>query len=228
MSATGKKTPLVLVHGLGVSGDYFLPFAAQIEASYDVYIVDLPGYGKTPKPYPPLAITELSQVLLDYIAMKKLTNVIVTGQSMGCQIIARAVARNPAPFSKMILLAPTVNRNERQFIAQTLRLLQDTLHEPLSATLLVLRDYIRMGLRRYLATTKDMIADHIEIQLAACQLPVLIVRGEKDSIVPRDWAAYLAGLNADCALAEIANAPHLLHYKKPQELVAVCRRFIEN
>ncbi|MDB5187266.1 MAG: alpha/beta hydrolase [Candidatus Saccharibacteria bacterium] len=216
------------MHGLGVSGEYYLPFAEEVNDFYDVYIIDLPGYGNTPKPDQPLTIKELSIVLHAYIAQKKLSNVIVVGQSMGCQIIAHAVADNPTPFSKMILLAPTVNKNERRFFIQSFRLLQDALREPPSATLLVMRDYIRMGIRRYLFTTKNMIADHIEKTLAHCQIPVLIVYGKNDKIVPADWVNYLTKNNPNCTSVAVSNAPHLLHYKKPQELIEICRRFIEN
>lgn len=36
--------PLVLVHGLGVSGSYFVPAAQQLATEFDVYVPDLPGF----------------------------------------------------------------------------------------------------------------------------------------------------------------------------------------
>jgi pimeloyl-ACP methyl ester carboxylesterase len=225
--ASGAKTPLILVHGLGVSGDYYLPFAEKMKAFYDIYIIDLPGYGKTPKPYPPLTIDELANVLLEYIATKNISDAVAIGQSMGCQIVAQAAARQPQRFQKLILLSPTVNQFERTFLTQSLRLVQDTLREPPSVVFIVLRDYLRMGLRRYLLTTKSMLADHIEETLTKCPQPVLVVRGKKDTIVPHRWAAVLTE-NKERTLVEMQDAPHLLQYKKPRELVAICRQFIES
>ena len=49
VSESPSKTQLVLVHGLGVSGDYYLPFAKEMEHLYDIHIIDLPGFGNTPK-----------------------------------------------------------------------------------------------------------------------------------------------------------------------------------
>ncbi len=228
VSMSPSKTQLVLVHGLGVSGDYYHPFAEQMVHLYDIHIIDLPGFGKTPKPRSTLTIEELAQVLIDYIEEKQLKDVVIVGQSMGCQIIAHAVAAQPALFRRMILLAPTVNKDERHVLRQTYRLIQDVFFEPPSAVLLVLRDYMRMGLRRYLSTTKHMIADHIEKTLNRCPLPILIVRGKNDKIVPHDWVHYLSQAGPNRTMVEIAHSPHLLHYKTPEELVDICQHFIAN
>ena len=227
VSASGQETSIILVHGLGVSGKYFEPFAEHLSKHYDVYNIDLPGYGKTSKPYPALTITELSDVLLDYIEEKRFRKVILIGQSMGCQIVAHAGAKNPSMIHKMILLAPSVNKNERNAVMQTYRLIQDIFHEPISATALVFGEYIRMGIRRYIQSANYMLNDHIEQTLQYYTQPVLIVRGKKDKIVPYDWATHLSRLHQNYVLKEMADAPHLLHYKKPQELVSICRRFIE-
>jgi pimeloyl-ACP methyl ester carboxylesterase len=42
--------PLVLVHGLGVSGSYFVPAAERLATDFDVYVPDLPGHGLSHTP----------------------------------------------------------------------------------------------------------------------------------------------------------------------------------
>ena len=39
------SAPVVLVHGWGVSGSYFIPLAERLAGSFDVYLPDLPGHG---------------------------------------------------------------------------------------------------------------------------------------------------------------------------------------
>jgi pimeloyl-ACP methyl ester carboxylesterase len=224
---TGARQPVVLVHGLGVSGTYFLPFAKELAQHYDVYIIDLPGYGKTPKPRRALTITELAGLVTSFITTQNLPEVIAIGQSMGCQIVAQACVAQPTLFKKAILLAPTVNNKERSVRTQALRLLQDTLHEPLPVTGIVMSDYVRMGVGRYLTTSRYMVEDHIEDTLKHCQVPVSIIRGRQDKIVPYDWFTLLSHLPAVEQATELSNAPHLLHYKKPKELMRLCRQFIE-
>jgi len=222
----GKGTVIVLVHGLGTSSDYFVPFAKALSDSYDVYMIDLPGYGKTPKPKKALTVEQLADVVLEFVMYMQLEHVVIVGQSMGCQIVAHATAQKPRLFQKAILLAPTVNRNERNLVMQGLQLWQDTFHEPLNANMTVFRDYLRMGVGRFIVSAEYMIDDHIEDVLVQNKLPILIVRGTKDKIVPRDWINFLEGTTPHSKAAEIVGAPHLVHYTQPDKLVAICRDFI--
>jgi len=58
---------IVMVHGIGVSGDYFLPFARVLAPLRQVHLLDLPGYGTTPKPSRPLNVPELADVAVGTI-----------------------------------------------------------------------------------------------------------------------------------------------------------------
>lgn len=40
----------VLVHGIGVSARSYGPTAAELAQQGDVYLIDLPGYGRSPRP----------------------------------------------------------------------------------------------------------------------------------------------------------------------------------
>lgn len=182
---------MLLIHGLGVSGDYYLPVAKLLAPYYDVYILDLPGYGKTPKPVRPLTVMELSKVVVDYVQMTRIVGCVIVGQSMGSQIVANAVTLAPSLFSKMILIAPTVNDKERILFKQGFRLFQDTFYEKFSVNGIVFKNYIRMGIRRFLITSKYMIDDHIEDVLETVLIPTLILRGQQDKIVPYEWVEKL-------------------------------------
>lgn len=221
------KTSVILIHGLGVSGDYYVQYAKKLAHHYDVYIVDLPGYGKTPKPTRPLDITALSKVVVKYVSKSNIKNIVIVGQSMGCQIVARAITTAPGLFHKAILLAPTVNDAERTLPLQSFRLLQDTFHEPKSAKLIVLKNYVHMGLRRFLITSKYMIDDHIENVINKSEIPVLMVSGEKDKIVPAKWVQHLARITPHAESIEVPGAPHLLQYDKPAVLFKITREFID-
>ena len=218
---------IVLVHGIGVSSRYFVPFAEELAKHYDVSILDLPGYGTAPDPAHTLSITELGGVVAKYAQSLRGGPVVLIGHSMGCQIIAHSVRRDPESCRRLILLGPTVNKWERSRRIQAWRLLQDVLREPPRVSLLVFGDYLRMGVGRYLRTSRSMIEDKIEETLAGCAIPALIVRGMRDSIVPSGWTRYLQGQMKHAALVEIPGAPHVVQFKRPAELADVCRDFID-
>ncbi|HEU5121766.1 MAG TPA: alpha/beta hydrolase [Candidatus Saccharimonadales bacterium] len=218
---------LLLIHGIGVSGWYFMPFAYELARTYSVIVLDLPGYGKTPKPKEVLSVKELADIVAAYIRNAKLKNPILVGHSMGCQIAAQVASRYPTLVSKLILLGPTVNKWERSLLMQGVRLLQDTLREPLAVNYIVLHDYLHMGVPRYLKTSRYMIEDHLEDSLRDCHVPTLIIRGERDKIVPREWTEYLCELMEDCAIKEIKDSPHVIQYSEAKHLKRLCHSFIK-
>ena len=224
---SNKKTTVVLVHGLGVSSDYYIKFAQHLAPFYNVVMIDLPGYGKTPKPRKPLTIPQLAEILNAYIAMSQLTEVVAVGQSMGCQIVAHAARLLPNSFKKIILLSPTTNNKERSVFIQSVRLFQDTFHEPLQINLIVFKNYLRMGIIRFLITSRFMVLHRTEHALAHVPIPVLLVGGSRDKIVPNKWLSYLESLTPSSSTVEIPTAPHLLQYTHPEELTSITKGFIE-
>ncbi len=225
-TSASDKPVVILVHGIGVSGDYYLPFAKELAKQYRVLVLDLPGYGKTQKPKKPLTVYELGSVLAQYIREQELSAPVLIGHSMGCQIVANCAQNYPEMCGKYILLSPTVYDKERRIVWQALRLLQDSLHEPLKLNGVIVRDYLRMGMWRYLQTSRYMLADHIEDTLPHCMQPGLIIRGEKDEIVPMNWVKKLATLAPNVQPIEIPNAPHVVHYRMAREVADVCKIFI--
>jgi pimeloyl-ACP methyl ester carboxylesterase len=221
-----NRQPVVLIHGVGVSGTYFLPFAEELAKKYAVYILDLPGYGKTPRPSQPLTISELADVVLDVTMFYKLKDTVLVGQSMGCQTATQIATKKPNLYKKLILLGPTVNRKERNRFMQGIRLFQDTFYEPFKLNMIIIGDYARMGPLRYLKTCKFMVGDHIEKNLTAVPLPTLIVRGGNDKIVPKDWVHFLSSVMSHSETKEIPGAPHNVQYTNPIKLANVCNDFI--
>ncbi len=223
---SGGQT-IILIHGIGVSNDYFTPFTKKLAEYYTVYALDLPGYGKTPKPSHPLNITELSEVVYNFIKLHHLKNVIPVGHSMGAQIVTELYKNHPESVSKLILLAPTTNKDERHLLLQGFRLMQDTFIEPVKTNFVIFSNYLRMGMLRYLKTAKYMLEYRTDIALKNITIPTLIVGGEKDPVVPKKWVNYLASLSPHISQAKLAKSPHAFQFSRPERLASLCRTFIE-
>lgn len=222
-----NKPPVLLVHGIGVAGDYFLPFAQQLAAEYDVHVIDMPGYGKTPRPDHALPPIELADVAAQYLMISGLQNTTVIGQSMGCQTAAHMARRHTELCKNLILIGPTVNKFERSLVVQALRLFQDSFREPMSANKIIFRDYLRMGPDWFLKTAVYMVGDHIEETLKNVSIPVRIARGTNDAIASKTWVEYLKGLNKNITVREVKDGPHNIQYTHPKELFVVCSDFLK-
>jgi pimeloyl-ACP methyl ester carboxylesterase len=225
-NAQSDRQVVVLVHGIGMSEKYYRRFADILAHSYDVIAVDLPGYGKAEKPAEVLNLEQLAGVLKTFIDARGITEPILVGQSMGCQIVTHFAVLYPNVAKKLILLSPTINKNERSAFIQLLRLLQDTTRESLTGNVTVLGAYLKFGLRRYFITQRVMIKDQPETMLSLITVPILIVRGTRDKIVPKDWAHTLLQAAQRGLLRKIEGGPHNFQWTHPQEAASLCTDFI--
>ena len=217
---------IVFVHGIGASTEYFFPLCEALSSKYNIVAFDLPGYGRSSKSSQTLTIEQLSRVVEKVIAQMVAQDCVVLGHSMGCQILAHMLRRNPRIIQQAIFIAPTVNRRERNIVAQSLRLLQDAFHEPSSVNRLLLKGYMHMGITRYFRTCRFMIKDSIESFIGEMAVPLLIVRGTHDHIVPTTWVTFLASKVEQVTIKEIIDGPHVVQYECVDQVASVCKNFL--
>ena len=213
----------VLIPGIGVSPRYFKPLAAVLATVGIVHRVELPGFGSTRAPRRRVPIHEFGLMVRQALAEAGAGPAVLVGHSMGCQIAAEMTAARPSLTKGLVLLGPTVNCAERKALLQGFRLFQDTLREPPQVNAIVFSDYVRSGPRWYLRTLPEMLRHRVEDVLARIEVPTLILRGERDPIVPRSWVQTLAAASPAACIADIAGEAHVLMYRRPRTVAAYCQ-----
>lgn len=222
----GEGEPLVLVHGIGVSGRYLVPTAKRLTDAFRVYVPDLPGWGRSDKPARPLGVHGSARALagwLDAIAVERAS---FLGNSMGCQILIDLAVMAPERVRALVLVGPTVDSEARSFTQQAFRLVRDMLREPPSLIPLVAYDYLVYGPRRFVATMRSVVADRPEEKASRVQAPTLVVRGERDVLVSQRFAAELAARLVRGELAVVPGGPHALNYAEPRALARLTSSFL--
>lgn len=71
-----------------------------------------------------------------------------------------------------------------------------------------------------------MVRDRVEETLARVHVPTLVVRGERDAIVPRAWAREVAATLPRGRLTEVAGAPHAVNFAAPEALARLVVGFL--
>ncbi|MHA7294815.1 alpha/beta fold hydrolase [Arthrobacter sp. HLT1-21] len=218
---TGSRE-VVLIHGIGVSARYFEPLAAHLALTCTVHAIELPGFGSMPAPRRRLTIEEFGRIAAAVMGIVGVRDAVVVGHSMGSQVAAEAVRAAPDLVERLVLLAPTINDQERTVATQLMRLTQDTLRESPAANYIVVSDYFRAGMRWYLKTLPSMLQHRVEEVLPDIGCPVALVRGSRDPIVPVDWVLRLAAIGRDVTTAEIPGEPHVMMYRSPEATARHC------
>ncbi len=217
---------VVLVHGLVVSSRYMIPTAQKLTPHHGVYVPDLPGFGRSEKPPSVLDVAGLSDSLAVWMETVGLTSAVLVGNSVGCQVVADLALRHPERVERAVLQGPTMDPEARTALRQAARLALDGTREPPSLLPIMLLDYLSAGLRRSLATFRYALEDRMEEKLPHLRAPTLVVRGERDPIVPQRWAERAARLLPEGSLVVVPGASHTMNYAVPSELARVVRSFV--
>src|SRR5688572_25830601 len=220
-----SRTPIVLVHGWGVAGQYLVPLARKLARAFPVYVPDLPGHGLSSQPHDALTLGELANALALWMAAQNIGRALLVGQSLGCQIVSELAARRPERAAGLVLIGPTVDARARTLPRQIVRLVLAGLWERAALVPIVVQDYRRMGLRRLRGELREMFADAPERRLPRLRIPALVIRGARDAVVPPRWARRVAELLGGARVVTIPGGAHAIQFSAPGEVAAAIRRF---
>lgn len=218
--------PVVLVHGLVVSGLYTVPTLKLLARTFRVYAPDLPGFGASEKPARPLDVGGLSEALAAWMRAVGLEGAALVGNSMGCQVVTELALRHPGPVRKVVLQGPTMDRRGRGAVRHVGRLLLDNLREPPSLLAVEVFDLLRADVVRSWRMFRYALDDPIEERLPGVGVPALVVHGSRDPISPRPWAEEVARLLPRGRLVVIP-AAHAANFSAPADLAREIQAFLD-
>ena len=190
---TADAPVFVLVHGIGMSHRYLDRLHNELAVTGAVHSVDLPGFGRSPKPADGVTIEQYADYLGELLPMLSGRPVVLVGHSMGAQFVTETAVRHPEVVASLVLIGGVTDPARDSALRQALDLGRDTLKEPFDGMLIVLGDYVRCGPRWYLATLRPMLAYRTDLRLRDVCAPTLVIRGQDDPVSRREWGVRLAG-----------------------------------
>jgi 2-hydroxy-6-oxonona-2,4-dienedioate hydrolase len=222
-----EAPPVVLVHGLALSGTYMMPLGEALAPHYRVYAPDLPGHGESHKPARTLDVAGLADALAAWMHAANIPYATLFGNSFGCQIIGEFAARHPQRVSAAVLQGPTAPPEDRSWLQQYLRWRMNWPHNPPEMDDVADADYAKCGVVRALITFQFSLNHHLEDVLPQIAAPILVVRGELDPICRQPWAELVTKLLPDGRLKIMPGVAHTLVFTAPIELAEASRPFLD-
>jgi pimeloyl-ACP methyl ester carboxylesterase len=217
--------PIVLVHGLS-SSRTLKPLIRALGSRRPVFAPDLPGFGMSDQPIHPLDISGLADALRRWLLDNQLAPAIVIGISFGCQVAVDLAARHPAAVERLVLVGPTVDPDARSASRMALRWARNAPHSSPRLAPTIVHDFIDAGPWRSMWTLRRALEDPIEEKLSEIEAPTLVVRPERDRLVPEDWTKRVAELIPDAELVVLTKAGHSIGPKTAARLTALLVPFL--
>ncbi|MBW3628622.1 MAG: alpha/beta hydrolase [Gemmatimonadetes bacterium] len=223
----GDGPSIVLVHGLGVSADYWWrngpPLAA---AGFRVLAPDLPGFGRTKGPEAGLSVTQQATALREWTEALALPAATFVGHSLSCQTILQLAVEWPDRVTGLVLAAPTGEPARHRLLHQAVGLLLDIPRESPRLAVEVATAYLLAGPRR-IWRTWNLGGKHDPLPLLPrVTAPGIVLLGTRDPVVPHDFARSLAHGLGQPDITWIQDAAHALIFTHADAFNAAVLDFI--
>ena len=219
--------PLVLIHGLGVSSDYWVRLIPWLAAWRPVYALDLPGFGLTEDPQGIFNTVELTRGVREWLGALGIDRTHILSHSQGAQIALELAVTAPGLVASLVLAGATIGERDPSLPRMALRLLRDVPREDRSLLPVASRGYLRAGVSRMLVTNHLLNHEDSVATIGRLQLPTLIVRGEHDPIVTPWSVEQLAGAAPHARTVTIPAAAHGLHWGAALPLARLVNTFLD-
>ncbi|MGD0294326.1 MAG: alpha/beta hydrolase [Terracidiphilus sp.] len=216
---------VVLVHGLGGHSDEWLNLSAYlVKAGYRVYLPDLPGYGRSEKPADfSYSVRDEAEAVAGFLDALGLRQVDLGGWSMGGGIVQHVAFRHPERVRKLMLF-DSIGLNQmptfdvRLFTPTTPAELDQLdallMPHPPGVPGFVARDILRISKKNAWVIHRALDSmltgqDATDNLLPRLMMPVLIVWGAEDRIVPFSEGETMHRLMPQSELMVIPGCGHL-------------------
>ena len=218
-------TPIVLVHGLS-SSRTLKPLIKALGTRRPVYAPDLPGFGMSDQPIRPLDVPGLADALRRWMLDNELAPAIVVGVAFGCQVAVHLAAAYPAAVDRLVLIGPTFDPEARSTARVALRWARNAPRSSPRLAPSIVHDFIDAGPWRSVRTLRGALEDPIEDKLSEIEARTLVIRPERDHLVPAAWTERVAKKIPDAELVVLPKVAHTIGPRAASRLTALLVPFL--
>lgn len=233
----GSGPPLLLVHGLGMSGDMFEPVVEPLSKRHRLIIPDLRGWGRSRNLPPPYSVKQQAADLVVLLGHLGVASTDALGYSQGGPVVQELALDYPAKVRRLILsntyaynMASTREKVEGHIVPLLIRLLGVRLFVKLMISQglkqipkeqgawvanLISRTWGEADAKSIALAWREAMAFNSRSRLHEIKCPTLIIAGSNDNAVPMHHASMLHDGIAGSKLAVIAGADHALMWARP-------------
>lgn len=229
--AYGQGPRLVLLHGWGADSHIFDPITPKLASHFQVIAPDLPGFGLSPISQHTRDLSGYAETIGNFLNELEIGRYFLLGHSFGGAVAVK-LASMATGIEKLILVDSSGIRNKPPLVRAKIiaykaakSLLPEALLNPLRK-LLGSDDYQNAGALRQ--TFLKIINADIQKDLAAVNVPTLLIWGEEDRDTPLDQARLFSRLIPDANLKTIKDCGHFPFLDQPDAFITTVIDFIKN
>jgi 3-oxoadipate enol-lactonase len=235
LEVDGQGNPVVFVHGLGGTSNTFTAMLDSF-ASFRCIRPDLPGSGRSPRPYEALSVGAMVSAMMDVLRVVAGSPVHLVGHSMGTLVAQHVAVEAPEHVRSLTLFGPILEPaytarerlRERAAIARREGMvavadsvaatgLSSTTRAASPVTVAFVREsHMRQDAEGF-AQSCEALAEAKAADLRLIRCPVLVATGDEDAIAPPGVAQALVDRLRSARLKVFDRCGHWAPLERPRE-----------
>ncbi|HZW38376.1 MAG TPA: alpha/beta hydrolase [Ignavibacteriaceae bacterium] len=249
------KLNLILLHGYGTSKETWRYVRPLLEKDYTLYLLDMKGFGLSSKPKDKRYTAADQAVIINaFIANQNLNNVVIVGHSFGGAVALYSYLADKTRIKKIILVDPSIYLTKLPFIAIAAKfplvkwfimyLVPNKIKARISLRFLIYKNnpipeenvekfaaYLKTsGAYNAFIQTANLMVPYINEELSPrlkeINIPVQIIWGKNDPLLPYKQALKLRDEIPPAVLHLVEDCGHIPQIEKPEEAVRVMKLFL--
>jgi len=210
----GEGPAVVLIHGLSGSGRWWAYNVPVLAQQYQVYNVDLVGFGRSRGQR--LVLREAAGWFKEWLNTVGITEAHLVGHSMGGYIAMEVAVTWPALVRRLVLVDALVLPIGPGLLRPALGLARAVRYLNLSFLPVLVGDLLRAGPRTMLRATQEVLSADLSDRLGAVQAKTMVIWGEKDTLLDPELGRKLAERLARACFVCVEGAGHNPMWDRPQ------------
>jgi pimeloyl-ACP methyl ester carboxylesterase len=222
----GDGTPVALLHGLSGSSQWWSRNVDALAERHLVAAIDQAGFGRSRRGAMSLSFHESAALLARWIETFG-EPVHLVGHSMGGQLAVRIAAERPDLVRSLVLVSAAgmpFHLDPRPHV----RSLPKPPYGGVSIARVLVPDFLRAGPTSVAIASARVLRDDVRALLRRLRIPVLLVWGENDPLVPLVYGEAMLREIEGARLEVIPRAAHVPMWDTPDEFNRIVLQFLDD
>lgn len=219
---TGRGKNLIMLHGWGQDVSTFWPVVDLLKDKFTLWLIDLPGFGRSDFPKENFSISDYAKTLAEFIKKNKIKNPVILGHSFGGKIAIKIATLYPKLIDKLILEGSAGIKPKYNFLSSKYHIILWKIRRFLASRKNYYNDSKKTRKLLINALKEDLTED-----LKKIEIKTLIIWGEKDKAISIKTGKLIHQLVKNSKLVILPETGHFPHIKSIGQFVYNVKSFLQ-
>lgn len=234
----GSGKDLIMLHGWKQDVSSFHNVAEELKKHFTLYLIDLPGFGRSENPKKPFTVSDYSEIIYQFIRKLKLKKPALLGHSHGGRVAIKLASIHPEILGKLILEDAAGIRPRKDLGAYAVYFFAKTFHF-LMPNFFNLKNKLRRNFYKRLQsdyldaldlkkTLINVINEDLSQDLPKIKNETLLIWGENDTNAESslEFGKKMYTLIPNSKIVSLPDVGHFPHTENPQTFLYYVMDFL--